>query len=976
MTHQPKSYKKFIATAATATLVATAVVPAAFADEATTAAFTDVPTSYADAVSFLIDNSFAIGLSETQFGISAQITRGDAAIIIASAAGLLDETAPSSGFSDVPKRGALAVNSLKEAGVINGTSSTQFGWDQPIKRGDTAIMFAKAFKLTEGSADDVDFTDVPERYKEAVAKLLAYDVTNGISSTQFGTDNNIKRGDFAKFIYAVKDRITLPEPTPVGNELEVTFGKSSLVGNGADNTQVTLTVRDAKTGAVATDADDLVLEVGTSHGSLASERVTVQNGVATVSLTSEFTEEALKAVVTGKLIEAAADSKWHDEIGNLVASGSINFTAISSEVDEATVPSLLKAESNEADRLTLYFDKAVTPAMYLEMANGKFVVDADGNVVFKEEAQLSVFQADETHTIRGLKSVAGNSKALEVVLDVVESDLTPNALVTVASGFVDEFGNSLDYSLKTFTFTDARRPEVTSVEVNSMRELTLIFSEPVTTEYAENAVITVDGQEVTFEDGEFNQNGEDLRHEITVRTEDFLKAGAHSVQVSGVEDYAGNVISNDSLDFNVAANTTAPSATVEVESPEQVRLTWNAEVSGFAADEANFQYWLPSTDPDSDTDGEWVEFPEGIEFVPTTIDAGNEYVYELNTDWTRFVDEMYEENPDLDSTDFDYTNFDVRVTVDTDSVRSTENGLRNARQVLSLNYNGSPLNTFDETSPVISDNLVRYFDDAGREQGYIVSFDEPVKLPNANDAVTPESDTPSILQGDALPAVVVEFRGTDANGNKVVIDGEVRGYAPDHPAIDEEATSADDKFLVRATEANLQNLVDNQGYSSEWTLVVRNVTDDVGNAAATGIQKGFTIAPTPAPNEVFAAFTSEHEGVVFGDDTITIDYSSAVQFTGNKTNALNLANYTVNGKELPAGSSVALSRDTDESSDIDLLPRGGDLSIVTITLPAGTLDDSDNVINISKELASANGVVISGKTEVTSDETVLFISAE
>lgn len=967
MAHQSKSYKKFVATAATATIVASAVVPAAFAAEVKPAAFTDVPASYTDAVSFLIERNFAVGLEETKFGISAQITRGDAAIIIASAAGLMDENAKASGFSDVPKRGAIAVNSLKAKGVVNGTSATKFGWDQPIKRGDAAIMFAKAFGLTEGSPADVKFSDVPDRYKEAVAALLANDVTNGISATQFGTDNNIKRGDFAKFVYALKDRIADPEPTPdgvLGHKLDVTFGKSSLAGNGADNTQVTLTVRDVKTGAVATDADNIVLEVATSHGNLASNRVTVQDGVATVSLTSEFTQEALKAVVTGKLIEAAADSKWHKEIGNLVATGSINFTPISSVVDEATVPSLLKAESNEADRVTLYFDKAVTPEMYLEVVNGKFVVDADGNVVFKDGAQLSVAQpADGEHTIRGLKSVAGNSKALEVVLDVTESDLTPNAVVTVASGFLDEFGGTLDASVKTFTFTDARRPEVTKVEATSMRDITLTFSEPVTTEYAENAVITVDGQAVTFEDGEFDQNGEDLRHEITVRTSTFLKAGKHSVQVSGVEDYAGNVISNESLDFTIAANNTAPAATIEVESPEQVRLTWNHEVSGFSADEVNFQYWLPETDPDADVDGEWVEFPEGVEFVPTTIDAGVEYVYELNEDWTQFADELYDANPDLDSTDFDYTNFKVRATVDTDSVTSTVNGLENARQVLSLNYNGSPLNIFDQTSPVISDDIVRYFDDAGVEQGYIVSFNEPVKAPGED-----VDDTPSVLQG-SLPEVIVEFRGTDANGNKVVIDGEVRGYAPDHEAIDEPATSEDDKLLVEATEADLQELVDEEGYSSDWTIVIRNVTDDVGNAAATGIQKGFKIAPTPAPAEVFAAFTSEHDGVDFGDDTITIDYSSAVQFAGNKTNALNLANYTVNGAKLPAGSSVALSRDTDESSDIDLVGPNGDWSIVTITLPAGTLnDEGNNVINISKELASANGIIISGKTEVTEDE--------
>src|SRR5690606_6751595 len=113
MAYQPKSYKKFVATAATATLVATAVVPAAFADEVKPAAFTDVAKQYEAAVNFVVSNNISQGLTATTFGVSADIKRGDAAIIIANAAGLNDEDAPKSGFSDVPARGALQINSLK-----------------------------------------------------------------------------------------------------------------------------------------------------------------------------------------------------------------------------------------------------------------------------------------------------------------------------------------------------------------------------------------------------------------------------------------------------------------------------------------------------------------------------------------------------------------------------------------------------------------------------------------------------------------------------------------------------------------------------------------------------------------------------------------------------------------------------------------------------------------------------------------------
>lgn len=234
MAYQPKSYKKFVATAATATLVATAVVPAAFADEATTAAFTDVPKSYEAAIDFVVTNAFSKGLTETQYGISAQIKRGDAAIIIANAAGLNNIDAPSAGFGDVPTRGALAVNSLKAAGVVNGKTATYFGFSDSITRGEAAIMLQRAFDLKAGNTD-VPFSDVSDRYEDAVAALLNAEVTQGISATQFGTQNPIKRGDFAKFIYALRDLIELPTPAPTpgvevlnATEVEITFDKEVL----------------------------------------------------------------------------------------------------------------------------------------------------------------------------------------------------------------------------------------------------------------------------------------------------------------------------------------------------------------------------------------------------------------------------------------------------------------------------------------------------------------------------------------------------------------------------------------------------------------------------------------------------------------------------------------------------------------------------------------------------------------------------
>ncbi|WP_298824599.1 S-layer homology domain-containing protein [uncultured Planococcus sp.] len=232
MAYQPKNYKKFVATAATATLVASAIAPAAFADQASTSAFTDVGDRYTDAVDYVVTNGIAIGINETQFGVGASITRGDAAIMIATAAGLMDETAPASGFSDVPKRGAVAVNSLKEAGIINGVSDTKFGWDQSITRGQAAFMLAQAYELEDGDVSKLKFTDVGSKHRFAteVASLVENKITDGETPTKFGIESSIKRGDFAIFLHRlyeltqVKDEATVSSVTGLNaNQVQVNF---------------------------------------------------------------------------------------------------------------------------------------------------------------------------------------------------------------------------------------------------------------------------------------------------------------------------------------------------------------------------------------------------------------------------------------------------------------------------------------------------------------------------------------------------------------------------------------------------------------------------------------------------------------------------------------------------------------------------------------------------------------------------------
>jgi len=931
MAYQPKSYKKFVATAATATLVASAIVPVAFADNASTASFTDVSDRYKDAVEYLVANNLSKGLTETSYGVETTIKRGDAAIILAAALGLNDdENAAASGFTDVPTRAALAINSLKAAGIIKGKTATRFGFEDNLKRGEVALIMANvnAYNL-KGDASKLAFTDVKEVYKEAVAGLLEAGITEGKTSTRFGTDDAIKRGEFALFVYRA-EKGNVVDPIVGDYQLQVSTAKTSLVANGADNTVVTVKIVD-KNGVVATNADDIVLAFDATFGSLANNRVTVQDGVATVVLTSEFSQKDLKSVVTARLIETADGSEWYDQIG-LVNSTVIDFVPASGSVDVNNMPLVTGAESNEADRVTVYFDRNVTPAMFYSKTN---------------PISLSVSQTNEFKDIAGYIAVPGNAKAIEVILEK-DTVLTDNKTVNV-----DQFvttDDNFNVISKSFILTDARQPEATSVKQLAYNKLEVTFSEPISDVQASQLLI--DGGQVAILDvtnGEFDAtNGLDKRNTLVVTTEKFIPSGNHSIQLSGISDFAGesdpaNISSNQILNFSVPGSSTVPAATVTVESPEQVRLQFNTYVEGFEAADVSFEWYNEETK-------KWDKKADIFTAVENVDGDGQEFVYEMAEDWTEYFS--------TETTNDNYFNHKFRVVIEEDTFENPANGKDNSLQELSLNYTGSPLNNPDNTSPSISGTPTVVTDKNMYEGNYVVTFNEPVKLKDEDDSDTIQDlNTPSELQSSnstGLPNVVVEFIGTDKDGKKKTVAGSVVDYV----------NSMDNSFYVNTNEAKeLQKLVD-AGYSEEWQLVVRNVTDDVGNAATTLTSNVTVKRSAPAAAADFKVYDNTYDGVSFlssndSMDQIVLDFTSAVTYTGTTENALNLSNYTLNGAKLPNGS-IARLFDGDGS-------EANGFELVVIEVPNNTLLQGSNTINISKSLKSAKGLALTGQTEVAED---------
>ena len=166
--------------------------------------FKDVPTFYKPSVDYLLKNQITRGLSTTEFGVNTNIIRADAAVWLAKALGLNIENAKASGFNDVPLRAIGAVNALKQAGVVGGKSTTQFGSNDPLTRGEVAIILQRAYQL-ESLETKSAFTDVSPRYLDAVNALVDNKVTDGLTATKFGVSRNITRGQLAVFMYRLSD---------------------------------------------------------------------------------------------------------------------------------------------------------------------------------------------------------------------------------------------------------------------------------------------------------------------------------------------------------------------------------------------------------------------------------------------------------------------------------------------------------------------------------------------------------------------------------------------------------------------------------------------------------------------------------------------------------------------------------------------------------------------------------------------------
>ena len=250
MSFKNKNYSKFVATAATATLVASAVVPVVSA-----ASFSDVADQYKEAVDYLTAEGISQGYPNGKFGTDDKIKRQDAAVMIANALGAkADGEYADAGFTDVPARSQYAVNYLVENGIVNGKEAGRFGADDFTTREEMSKIIANAYNLVGDDTNEFPFTDVSKTFKTFVDALYENGITQGKDADTFGT-GNVTRGEFALFIHRAEvPQVATTEVVSVtatdAKTVEVTFNNAIDAKTLKNGTTDVITVT-AKTGAAA-----------------------------------------------------------------------------------------------------------------------------------------------------------------------------------------------------------------------------------------------------------------------------------------------------------------------------------------------------------------------------------------------------------------------------------------------------------------------------------------------------------------------------------------------------------------------------------------------------------------------------------------------------------------------------------------------------------------------------------------------------
>lgn len=806
-------------------------------------------------------------------------------------------------------------------------------------------------------------------------------------------------------------KLTFTTPSPeVLNPTTLTAERAILKSDGQDATTITFKITD-KDGKPLTDKG-MEVRFTTNLGKFATDRVSIQNGEAKVMYTSEALSENHTAVITATIIEAPADTKL---IGT-TATTSISLMPNPDQIDDTSIGATLTSiTAPTADRIYAYFNKEVK-------AEDFKVGDKPNTKKFAATVQSGLDNGygesltTQSHTIVGILPVENDNTALQLLID---KPMVDNSIVKV--DFENKTQTNGIYIPKNTAYcklTDARQPAVISINAKDQRTIEIEFSEAVlrykdcdglysndedkrekalAAENLDNYQIdgiqlsnaywgewndesteieeTTTGADASTlkklsskEHDETNNRKGDIkvgrygkRNVVTIKLpqKKYLGAGTHRISIANVGDWAAktdkerNIVSTEGFDFDVAADTAAPTFTATAMSPEQYLLEFNTDIMTTSD---NDRIVTPKNSDSSisasvikleakNANGTWSQISDGdgsgknpvkVSRIKEDGTMTNKYLVEVVKDWTQVYN--------TSSTRDNYYRHEYRLTIDADKIQNPVSGTKNA--AISVELTDDIMRTPDSTSPAID----KIEDAEGNIGSYNVFMTEPVKL---SQTANIEGLTPSQTQYNnnnnqlGVPAPEAQFVHV---GDGRTVEGIIETN---------EFVDAYDQIINVAPETELGN--------GEWDLIVRSISDDIGNTAATLTKRISVDNPVTETNfrVVWAAVgydTTAYGSTAVGYDEaiknakannnqgncIYVKFNKPVTLFGSSTNAQSISNYTLNGSPLPTGTEI---RAHIPGYDREVGLESGVTEAVTIVLPrdrfSGTVGGSNGIYTVS-----------------------------
>ena len=423
MANQPKKYKKFVATAATATLVASAIVPVASA-----AGFTDVANnSHEEAINALADAGIINGYADGTFKPNQTINRGQVVKLLGRWLETEGFEAPADWdtkqrFNDLPltaekelvKYAALA----KDAGVFAG-SNGNLNHTQTMQRQQMAVVLVRAIneiyeldlvKEYKAAKFTSEISDLDKAFsaeqREAITALEYAELTNAanLPGKAFNPANSITRGQFASFLYRTINLEVQSKASvkAINNTtVEVTFDKE------VDDVQaLKFEIKDLEVKNAAVKQTDKKVVVLTTAAQTADKEYTVSSNGEEIG---KF--KGVSAVVPTKveLVEKSTQGKLGQQVtlkaqvtvaeGQSKANIPVTFF-IPGSANGVKAPVTVEAQTNEEGIATYTYTRyAATNDTVTAYATGDRSKFSTGYVFWAVDQTLTITEVTEGATI-------------------------------------------------------------------------------------------------------------------------------------------------------------------------------------------------------------------------------------------------------------------------------------------------------------------------------------------------------------------------------------------------------------------------------------------------------------------------------------------------------------------------------------------------------------------------------------------------